>query len=260
MGERIMALNKSLLLKLVAFSTLNITSCFAANPNTLPTGFVYLKDIDPTIIQEMRYASYHNFIGHPIPYYGASECILTKQAAQALKQVQIELRKQSLSLKVYDCYRPQSAVNYFLAWSKKPEQQQMKAEFYPRVDKKDVFKLQYIAEKSGHSRGSTSDLTIVPIPTPIQETYHSGQTLVSCTAPYHARFHDSSIDMGTGYDCLDEAANIDYQKINPAASHNRMLLSRLMHRYGFVSYPKEWWHFTLRSEPFPKTYFDFPVQ
>ncbi|HVY53680.1 MAG TPA: M15 family metallopeptidase [Gammaproteobacteria bacterium] len=225
----------------------------------LPEGFVYLRDIDPTIIQEIRYSGYHNFIGHPVPGYQNAECVLTRPAAEALKSVQLELRKKSLSLKVYDCYRPQSSVNYFIEWSKDPSQQQAKQEFYPRVNKKDVFKLGYVAEKSGHSRGSTVDLTIIPLPAPSQPKYRPGQSLVACFAPYNKRYKDNSLDMGTGYDCIDESANIDFQNINETAYKNRLMFNRIMVKYGFVSFPKEWWHFTFKNEPYPRTYFDFKI-
>lgn len=231
-----------------------------ARAESLPQGFVYLGKVDPSIVQELRYAGYHNFIGRPVKgYEAASGCILTREAAQALKEVQTELRKSSLSLKVYDCYRPQRAVNDFIAWSTQAQDQRMKAEFYPRVNKADVFKLGYVAEKSGHSRGSTMDLTIVPLPVPSQERYHRGQKLVACYWPYHLRFRDNSLNMGSGYDCLDEAAHVDYQDLKPLERNNRTLLSQVMIRHGFTPYAKEWWHFTLAKEPYPQTYFDFPA-
>ena len=231
-----------------------------ARAEPLPQGFVYLRQVDPSIVQELRYAGYHNFIGRPVKgYEAATGCILTREAAQALQQVQTELRKSAMSLKVYDCYRPQRAVNDFIAWSQDPSDQKMKAEFYPRVNKADVFKLGYVAAKSGHSRGSTMDLTIVPYPVPPQETYHPGQKLVACYLPYYLRFHDNSLNFGSGYDCLDEVAHVDYQDLRYVEHYNRQLLNRVMVKYGFKPYPEEWWHFTLANEPYPQTYFDFPV-
>jgi len=248
--------NKFAILLLCSLGTL---PAYAAAP--LQPGFVYLKDVDPTIQQDIRYAGYHNFIGQPIKGYIAAECILTKEAAIALSQVQTELKKSSLSLKVYDCYRPQMAVDHFIAWSKDSSQQQTKAEFYPRVNKADVFKLGYVAEKSGHSRGSTIDLTIVPVPTPTQEKYVPGQQpLVACFSSYHERYRDNSIDMGTGFDCLDTAAHADNHDIPPNAYQNRQLLLAAMQKQGFVPYSKEWWHFTLKDEPYPNTYFNFVVK
>lgn len=225
----------------------------------LPQGFVYLKDVAPTIQQEMRYVGYHNFVGRPIKGYVTPECILTTKTAQQLALVQNELKKSGLSLKVYDCYRPTMAVHDFMIWSKNPNQQEMKAEFYPRVNKKDVFQLGYVAEKSGHSRGSTMDLTIVKLPAASEPIYHPGQKLVSCFAPYSKRYRDNSIEMGTGFDCLDELAYPLNQTISPVAKKNRMLLRNIMMKYGFVPYEKEWWHFTLQNEAYPNTYFNFLV-
>jgi D-alanyl-D-alanine dipeptidase len=231
----------------------------SAQAYALPNDFVYLKSIDPSILQDIRYAGYHNFIGRPIKGYEAPECILTKQAALALHNVQTELKKHNLSLKVYDCYRPQMAVNDFIAWSQLPQEQSMKAEFYPRIEKMNAFKLGYIAKKSGHSRGSTIDLTIVSPPAKKQGSYHRGQSLVSCFSPYEKRFQDNSIDMGTGYDCLDRSAHGNYQNINSVALKNRQLLRTVMEKNNFEPYAQEWWHFTLKNEAFPHTFFNFPI-
>ncbi|MDR3477100.1 MAG: M15 family metallopeptidase [Gammaproteobacteria bacterium] len=230
-----------------------------AEIQTMPSDFVYLRSVDPSILQEMRYAGYHNFLGRPIAGYHATECILTRKAAFALKKVQTELKQSGLSLKVYDCFRPQTAVNDFTASGKDLSDQRMKTEFYPRVSKDAFFKLGYVAEKSGHSRGSTVDLTIVPVPTPKQEAYHRNQKLYDCAAPYGKRFHDNSIDMGTGFDCFDERAHSDSTAINSIAYHNRSVLRVAMEQQGFKQYINEWWHFTLNNEPYPDTYFDFPI-
>lgn len=227
--------------------------------NELPPGFVYLHDVAPSILQDMRYATYHNFIGRPIKGYEAGECILTVQAADALAKVQAQLEKSHLSLKVYDCYRPQRAVNDFMQWSQKPSQTQMKAEFYPREDKAHLFDRGYIAAYSGHTRGSTMDLTIVALPAKAQAHYEVGQALVACYAPYAKRFADNSIDMGTGFDCLDETAYPSNKSVGKIAYQHRMLLRSVMMKYGFVPYSKEWWHFTLKNEPYPNTYFNFAV-
>jgi zinc D-Ala-D-Ala dipeptidase len=226
----------------------------------LPKDFVYLKNIDPSILQDMRYAGYHNFIGRPIKGYEGPECILTKQAALALHDVQTELKKQNLSLKVYDCYRPQMAVNDFITWSQIPVEQSMKKEFYPRIEKLNAFKLGYIARKSGHSRGSTVDLTIVSLPAKEQASYRRGQLLTPCFNPYPLRFQDNSIDMGTGYDCLDPSAHGNYQNINAVAFRNRQLLRAIMEKNHFEPYAPEWWHFTLKNEPFPHAFFNFLVR
>ncbi len=241
------------------FGVFGVLSFTASLANNLPSGFVYLKDVDPSILQDIRYSTYHNFVGRPIQGYEAAECILTKPAAKALHKVQEELLKSNLSLKVYDCYRPQMAVDDFIAWSAVKGDQITKAEFYPQVDKADLFKLGYVAAKSSHSRGSTMDLTIVPIPTLQEATYHRGQKLVSCYAAYHDRFQDNSIDMGTGFDCMDERAHPDNIMVGVVAYQHRMILQQLMLKYGFNPYPYEWWHFTLKDEPYPNTYFNFPI-
>lgn len=235
------------------------TSGVYASAAQLPPDFVYLKDVDPSILQEIRYAGDHNFIGRPIKGYKAKECILTKKAAFALRDVQTELRQSGLSLKVYDCYRPQEAVNDFIAWSKIPSEHSMKAEFYPEVDKTEFFKLGYVAEKSGHTRGSTVDLTIVSVPAKPETTYHKGQKLVACFMPYTVRYQDNSIDFGTGFDCFDSRAHSDSRDISLVAFQNRALLRAVMQKYQFVQLPEEWWHFTLKDEPYPDTYFNFPV-
>lgn len=230
-----------------------------AMANNLPNGFVYLRDIDPSIQQEMRYAGYHNFVGHPLPGYQDHACILTKPAALALKQVQTELQRSKLSLKVYDCYRPQTTVDAFINWSKKSNQQSMKAEFYPRINKADFFKLGYAAKRSGHSRGSTVDLTIIPIDSK-SAVYRPGQALVACFAPYRHRFKDNSIDMGTGFDCMDVLSHPQNKQLNKVVYFNRMLLRQMMLKYGFTPIAEEWWHFTLKNEPFKGRYFNFPVR
>ena len=245
------------ILKYLNFLSWTFISCSVV---AIPSHFVYLRQYDPSILQDIRYAQYHNFIGRPITGYRCNECILTQTAAAQLSKVQAELLKSGYSLKVYDCYRPQMAVNDFIQWSKDSTQQQMKKEFYPHVDKKLFFRLGYVAAQSGHSRGSTVDLTIVSLPILAQATYHIGQKLTACYAPYHQRFHDNSIDMGTGFDCMDKKSHALHQQgISLVVYQNRLLLRHLMEKYGFVPYGKEWWHFTLKNEPYPNTYFNFPI-
>lgn len=225
----------------------------------LPESFVYLRNVAPSIQQEIRYAGYHNFVGRPVHGYHANACILTKKAARGLAEVQNALKKQGLSLKVYDCYRPQRAVNDFITWSQHPKDHKMKQEFYPQVKKSNVFAHGYIDARSTHSSGSTVDLTIVPSPTPKQPRYVSGQRLFACYQLYDRRFHDNSIDMGTGYDCMDKLSHAESSEISKAALRNRMLLASLMKKNGFKPYAYEWWHFTLKAEPFKGRFFDFPV-
>lgn len=233
---------------------------YYAKAGTLPSGFVYLHDVSPTILQDMRYESDHNFVGRPVPGYAKrQDCILTKEAAIALSNLQKSLTPYHFSLKVYDCYRPTEAVAYFVAWSKDPTNQKMKAEFYPHIDKKDVFKLGYVAAYSGHSRGSTVDLTMVSLKNLPSPHYHLGEKLVACTAPFPLRFHDTNIDMGTGFDCLDPLAHFDAVDKHSLAFKNRAYLRAMMEAAGFQPYENEWWHFVLKNEPYPHSYFNFKV-
>ncbi|NUP38868.1 MAG: M15 family metallopeptidase, partial [Streptomyces sp.] len=172
-----------------------------------PKDFVALTTVDPTIIQEMRYFTPHNFVGERIDGYRQPICLLTRPAAQALHKAQLRLLRKGYTLKVYDCYRPQRAVNHFVRWAEDLDDQVMKTEFYPNVDKTRLFEDGYIAEKSGHSRGSTMDLTIVKLPAEPTRPYHPGQPLVPCYAPKGERFPDNSVDMGTGFDCFDTLAH-----------------------------------------------------
>lgn len=229
------------------------------NQSKIPQGFIYLREVDPSIVQEMRYSTFHNFVGHPISGYLADECILTIPAAMALRNVQKELSSEGFSLKVYDCYRPMKAVTEFYNWSQDISQQQMKEEFYSDLDKKDLFDLGYIAKSSGHCRGSTMDLTIVPLPLQKEPEYHVGDQLEPCYAPYGVRFPDRSIDMGTGFDCFNTLANTDDPRIIGIEKDNRQFLKSLMTKFGFKNLDLEWWHYTLINEPFPDTYFDFDI-
>ncbi|PSJ25613.1 D-alanyl-D-alanine dipeptidase [Streptosporangium nondiastaticum] len=224
-----------------------------------PRGFVALADVDPTILQEMRYVTVHNFTGHRVDGYRRPLCVLTREAAEALHRAQRSLLRRGYSLKVYDCYRPQRAVNDFVEWAKDLADTLMKAEFYPRVDKTRLFADGYIAEKSGHSRGSTMDLTLVKLPVRPTRPYVPGEPLVPCYAPRWQRFPDNSVDMGTGFDCFDTLAHTLDPRITGVQRANRLLLKTTLEAVGFVNLPEEWWHFTFKPEPFPDTYFDFPV-
>jgi len=155
--------------------------------------------------------------------------------------------------------RDGEAVDDFVAWAADPSAQQMKGEFYPWVDKSQLFADGYIAEQSGHSRGSTVDLTLVALPAQPQPAYDPGQPLSACTAPAPRRFPDNTIDMGTGYDCFDPSAHTLANGIQGEQLTNRLLLKKVLESQGFENYPNEWWHYTFTPEPFPDTYFDFPV-
>ena len=244
-----------------AFVTL-FAACASAGsipPQQIPD-FVSITDVDSTIVVEARYFGDHNFIGRRIDGYEAPRCLLAREAAQALGRVQAEVRAFGLSLKTYDCYRPQRAVADFAAWARVISDTKMKAEFYPDIDKSRLFELGYIAERSGHSRGSTVDLTLIPLPAPSQPVYRDGEELVRCTAPVEQRFRDNTLDMGTGYDCFSELSHTANPAVGPVAARNRLLLKAVMEKHGFVNYAQEWWHFTFRPEPYPQTYFDVPVR
>jgi len=226
----------------------------------IPDNFVDVRELIPTLILDMRYSGPHNFVGEKIDGYTAPKCILTRNAAAALARVQDELNGFLFALKVYDCYRPKRAVNHFMRWAKDVNDTRTRREFYSTVAKENLFRDGYIAEKSGHSRGSTVDVTIVPMPTPRQEPYVPGQPLHACYLPVTERFGDNSIDMGTGFDCFHERSHTANSKIGVPQRINRLLLKTLMEKQGFKNYEKEWWHFTLREEPFPDTYFDFVIE
>jgi D-alanyl-D-alanine dipeptidase len=227
--------------------------------SALPKGLVYLRDIDPAIIQDIRYAGSHNFVGRPIRGYLAAECILSASAANALETVQRRLAEKKLSLIVWDCYRPKRAVEDFFQWSKDPTHSEMKAEFYPRTDKEKLFALGYLAKRSAHSRGSTVDLGMVPAASSFAPSPNPLQPLKACTSPKGERFEDGTVDLGTGYDCLDELAHTSNALVGGIALHNRQTLKSYMEGAGFRSYAREWWHFELINEPFNRNGFDFEV-
>jgi zinc D-Ala-D-Ala dipeptidase len=226
-----------------------------AAPAQAPADFVALDRVDPTILHDIRYRTRHNFVGRRIRGYRQPLCIVTRPTARALKRAQTRLRRRGHSLKVYDCYRPQRAVDHFVRWARDTDDEAMKREFYPRVDKSRLFADGYIAERSGHSRGSTVDLTLVKLPAREQPRWDGD--LVPCFAD--DRFPDNTVDMGTGYDCFDTLAHTVDRRIQGRARGNRLRLKRAMDRAGFDNYENEWWHYTLRDEPYPDRFFDFPV-
>lgn len=240
---------KYLLLLLIPFSA------FA-----LEDGFVYMKNVDPSIVQEMRYHGYHNFVGVPVDGYEKPECILTKQSAEALKNVQTDAKKLGLTVKIYDCYRPQQAVDHFARWAEDYKDTKTKGEFYVNEPKETLFERGYIAHKSGHSRGSTVDLTLIPSDKPKQEVFIPYENLRNCENSADKRFGDNSIDMGTGFDCFSALSATLNPVIPEKQLKNRLILKNLMEKHGFYNYDKEWWHYTLKNEPFPKTFFNFPIK
>ncbi len=231
-----------------------------ASAGEMTKDFVYLADIDPTIQQDMRYAGANNFIGKVVPGYDAPECVLVKPAAEALKRVQDAVRGKGFTLKVYDCYRPARAVAAFVHWAKEPDDPKAKIIYYPNLPKSALFP-DYIATRSGHSRGATLDLTLVPLDTAqASADAADGTEPKPCTAPQAKHAPDGSIAMGTSFDCFDVKANTAASGLTEEERANRAILVEAMQAQGFKNYPKEWWHYTLEGEPYPDTIFDFPIK
>ncbi len=208
----------------------------AVAPEMDASDFVLLTDVVPDAILEIRYYSTYNFVGDRIDGYEQPTALLTKEAAAALKNASDELKKKGYRLKIYDAYRPQKAVTHFMNWAKDIDDTRMKEYFYPELDKSVLFDQGYIAEKSGHSRGSTVDLTLFDMKT------------------------EKELDMGGTFDYFGEVSHPDYKEgITEEQYQNRMILREAMLNNGFKPLPEEWWHFTLENEPFPDTYFRFPV-
>ncbi|MGG6310998.1 M15 family metallopeptidase [Paenibacillus macerans] len=209
-----------------------------AKQHQLPEGkgFVYLDEIIPSAEYDIRYYTGDNFIGEQINGYNGPFAILTLRAARALKKVNDDLEKQGYHLKIIDAYRPQKAVDHFIAWAKQTHDTKMKDKFYPDVDKKNLFKLGYLSSKSGHSRGSTVDLTMVYKKT--------GQ----------------EVDMGSRVDFLGTISSHGAKGLTKEQRAGRYILKTAMVKQGFKPYSKEWWHYTLEDEPYPSAYFDFDVE
>ncbi len=197
--------------------------------------FVLLSEAVPDVILEIRYYSTYNFVGDRIDGYEEPLAFLTKEAAAALKNVSDELVSMGYRLKVFDAYRPQKAVTHFMNWALDADDARMKEYFYPELEKDVLFPLGYIAEHSGHSRGSTLDLTLFDMTT------------------------EKEVDMGGTFDYFGELSHPDYMDITEEQYANRMLLREVMMKHGFKPLPEEWWHFTLENEPYPNTYFTFPI-
>ncbi|MBY6185766.1 M15 family metallopeptidase [Marinobacter hydrocarbonoclasticus] len=217
--------------------------------------FVPLSAVAPQIVQELRYAGDNNFVGGVVAGYEQARCLLTLPAAEALARVQKRAEDYGLGLKVYDCYRPQHSVDHFVRWARDEADTRMASRYYPEVPKSRLFELGYIAARSGHSRGSTVDLTLVqrqpsdPVP----------GTVTDCRKSPQEGGSYPSLPMGSGYDCFDPVSHTAYSGLTQQARSNRLLLLLLMESEGFVNYDKEWWHFTLRDEPYPDHYFDQPL-
>ncbi len=236
-----------------------VVAAFAspAAAQRLPGGFVFLRDIDPTIVQDMRYAGANNFVGRPLRGYDAAECVVKRGVGLLLKNVQAELAPQGLSLKMLDCYRPARAVADMVAWSRDGRETPAQKRYNPSFRKADLFRLGYIAERSGHSTGAALDLTLVDLKADNSAVFDPSKAYADCTAPANARAPEGSVDMGTGYDCSDAKANTAARSITPDQRRWREKLVLVMARRGFVNYSKEWWHFSLPGAA--RQAYDFPI-
>lgn len=210
---------------------------FESGVAVLPEGFVYVLDIVPDAILEIRYFSDYNFTGMRVDGYEAPVAILTRQAAEALRKASDALASHGYRIKIYDAYRPQRAVEHFVRWANDPAEVSMKEIFYPGISKQEILSCGYIAEKSSHSRGSTVDLTLVDAKT------------------------GREVDMGGAFDFFGKSSHPSFTDgLTPDQLANRRLLRDTMLAAGFAPIDNEWWHFTLDPEPYPTTYFDFPVK
>ncbi len=202
-------------------------------------GFVLVRDYVPDVIEEIRYSTTNNFMGVKVEGYNANAAIVTKQTALRLKEAADEFREMGYVIKIFDAYRPQRAVDHFVRWAQGPDEKN-KAEYYPTIAKKNLFP-RYIARKSGHSKGSTIDMTICDMTT------------------------KKEVDMGSHFDYFGPPSHTSYMgaypggNVNRQHNKNRLMLKRVMEKHGFTNYANEWWHFTLNNQPYPNTYFNFPV-
>jgi len=228
-----------------------------AYAQTLPGGFVYLRDIDPTIIQDIRYATANNFVGKPLAGYEAGECVVKREVGLALKNIQQELARQKLSLKMFDCYRPARAVADMVRWSRNGKETAAERRYNPAFAKADLFRLGYIAAYSGHSTGAALDLSLVDLTADNSAAFDPAKPYADCTAPAANRAPEGSIDMGTGYDCSDLKASTRSSSITSEQRKWRNTLVAAMRQQGFVNYFKEWWHFSLPGAGGQA--YDFPI-
>jgi len=205
------------------------------SPEWDASDFVSLSDVIPDAILEIRYYSTYNFVGERIDGYEEPLAFMTKEAAEALREVSDELAEKGYRLKIYDAYRPQQAVDHFVRWAQDLNDVRMKEFFYPEAEKEDLFEKSYISKHSGHSRGSTVDLTLVDVAT------------------------GEDVDMGGTFDYFGEISHTNYAGITKEQQENRKLLQDCMKAHGFKAIPQEWWHFTLKNEPYPDIYFTFPI-
>ncbi|MFL4982161.1 MAG: M15 family metallopeptidase [Xanthobacteraceae bacterium] len=231
----------------------------AVAQTALPAGFVYLRDVDPTILQDIRYATSDNFVGRPIAGYEAAECILKREVAAALKRVQADLHNSRLGLKVYDCYRPERSVRAMMQWARDGRADAVQKRFFPRLEKHALFALGYLAASSRHSAGTAVDVTLIELSRGGAAVFDRTARYGPCTAPAAHRSPDNSVDMGTGYDCLDITSHTASAAVGAEQQRWRALLVAVMRKHGFGNYYREWWHFSYAGAG-PSWHYDFPVK
>ncbi len=237
-----------------------VASCTVTSAQTaLPSSLVYLRDVDATIAHDIRYATSNNFTGKPLPGYDAAECVLTREAATALRLVQADLAASNRALKVYDCYRPERAARAMAQWSQDSKDSAATKPFFPNIDKRNLFALGYIARVSRHSTGTAIDLTMIEKDAALTPAFDAAAGYGPCTGPATARAPDNSVDMGTGYDCLDPRSHNNVDKLLPEQHQRRMALVAAMRKRGFSNYFREWWHFTFAGGGAAQHY-DVPIR
>jgi D-alanyl-D-alanine dipeptidase len=230
----------------------------ASAAESLPPGFVYLRAVAPTILQDMRYAGPDNFTGGRLPGYDAAECVVLLPVAEALKHVQEDLEPQGLSLRVYDCYRPVRAVRAINAWAADGRPPELAKRFFPRLNKRELVSLGYIVGRSNHSLGLAVDAGLVPLPHRAAAMFDPAEIYGPCTAKAEARAPDDAIDMGTGFDCFDPKSHTASRDIPAESRRWRLFFAKLMAKHGFRNYAREWWHFDYVRATAPEA-FDFPI-
>jgi D-alanyl-D-alanine dipeptidase len=230
----------------------------AVAQGTLPAGFVYLRDVDPTIAQDIRYAGTDNFVGRPLAGYEAAECVLRRDVALALQRVQADLAGSGFALKVYDCYRPARASRAMAQWAMDGRDAGRSKRFFPRLEKSSLL-AGYIASVSRHSTGTAVDVTLIEPARPSAAAFDPAATYGPCIAPAAQRAPDNSLDMGTGFDCLDVNSRPRSTAVGPEHQRRRALLMAAMAKRGFQHYHREWWHFTFATAA-PGPHYDFPIR
>ncbi|UVO39918.1 M15 family metallopeptidase [Bradyrhizobium arachidis] len=244
--------------KSIRLAIIAIAAASSAHAQSLPGGFVYLRDVDPSIIQDIRYATSSNFVGRPLAGYGAGECVVKREVGLRLRAVQHDLAAQQLSLKMFDCYRPARASLDMVRWSQNGRETPADRRYNPRIPKTELFRLGYIASHSQHSTGAALDLTLVDLKADNSAKIDPSKAYADCTAPVAERLPEGSVDMGTGYDCTDAMGHTAAPSITRDQRAWRKRLVAAMAKQGFVNYSKEWWHFSLPGAG--GAAYDFPIQ